>query len=57
MLKAIKAKKFEAGDARFAIVASQYNERYVDAMLQAAKAELEGAGARRCAGGARARRL
>ena len=46
MLKLIKARAFRAGDARFAIVASQYNERYVDAMLGAAKAELEGAGAK-----------
>ncbi len=46
MLKAIKAKKFRAGEARFAIVASQYNGRYVDSMLEAAKAELEGAGAK-----------
>jgi 6,7-dimethyl-8-ribityllumazine synthase len=46
MLKQIKSKKFRAGEARFAIVASQYNARYVDAMLQAAKEELERAGAR-----------
>jgi 6,7-dimethyl-8-ribityllumazine synthase len=46
MLKTIKARKFRAGDARFAIVASQYNARYVDAMLEAAKEELERAGAR-----------
>jgi 6,7-dimethyl-8-ribityllumazine synthase len=46
MLKPIKAKAFQAGEARFAIVASQYNARYVDAMLEAAKAELERAGAR-----------
>jgi 6,7-dimethyl-8-ribityllumazine synthase len=45
MLKAIKAKTFRAGDARFAIVASQYNGRYVDAMVEAAQAELERAGA------------
>ena len=45
MLKAIKARKFRAGDARFAIVASQYNARYVDSMLEAAKEELERAGA------------
>jgi 6,7-dimethyl-8-ribityllumazine synthase len=46
MLKPIKAKTFRAGDARFAIVASQYNARYVDAMLEAAKAELKQAGAK-----------
>jgi len=46
MLKAIKAKTFRAGDARFAIVASQYNARYVDSMLEAAIAELEQAGAK-----------
>ena len=46
MLKPIKAKAFRAGDARFAIVASQYNARYVDAMLEAATDELERAGAR-----------
>jgi 6,7-dimethyl-8-ribityllumazine synthase len=46
MLKAIKSRVFRAGDARFAIVASQYNASYVDAMLQAAKAELEHAGAK-----------
>ena len=46
MLKPIKAKTFRAGDARFAIVASQYNARYVDAMLQGATEELDRAGAR-----------
>jgi 6,7-dimethyl-8-ribityllumazine synthase len=46
MLRAIKSRRFQAGDARFAIVAAQYNGRYVDAMLEAAKAELEGAGAK-----------
>lgn len=45
MLKPIKAKTFRAGSARFAIVASQYNARYVEAMLEAAKAELKRAGA------------
>lgn len=45
MLKAIKTRTFRAGDARFTIVASQYNGRYVDAMVDAAKAELERAGA------------
>jgi 6,7-dimethyl-8-ribityllumazine synthase len=46
MLKTIAAKKFKAGEARFAIVASQYNARYVDSMLEAAKAELDAAGAK-----------
>jgi len=46
MLKTIAAKKFKAGEARFAIVASQYNARFVDSMLEAAKAELESAGAK-----------
>ena len=45
MLKPIKARAFQASGARFAIVASRYNERYVDAMVAAAKAELERAGA------------
>ena len=46
MLKPVQAKTFQAGKARFAIVASQYNGRYVDAMVQAATAELTGAGAK-----------
>jgi 6,7-dimethyl-8-ribityllumazine synthase len=46
MLKPIKARMFRAGEGRFAIVASQYNGRYVEAMLAAAKVELEGAGAK-----------
>ena len=46
MLKTIKAGTLRAGNARFAIVASQYNARYVDAMLRAAKAELKQAGAK-----------
>ena len=45
MLKRIKAKKIKATGGRFAIVASEYNRRYVDAMLRAAKAELLRAGA------------
>lgn len=40
MLKANKSKSFRASGARFAIVASQYNGRYVDAMVGAAQAEL-----------------
>lgn len=46
MLKPIKSKSFRAGNARFAIVASQYNARYVDAMVRAARAELKRAGAK-----------
>ncbi|HOX57581.1 MAG TPA: 6,7-dimethyl-8-ribityllumazine synthase [Candidatus Paceibacterota bacterium] len=46
MLKPIKSRRFRAGDARFAIVASRYNGRYVDSMLRAAAAELKRAGAR-----------
>jgi 6,7-dimethyl-8-ribityllumazine synthase len=46
MLKAIKAKTVRAGNARFAIVASRYNGRYVNSMLRAAQAEFKQAGAR-----------
>ena len=44
MLKKIDRKKFAARDGRFAIVASTYNARYVDAMLRAARAEILRAG-------------
>ncbi len=44
MLKALKPIKLRAAGAEFAIVASQYNARYVDAMLKAARAELKRAG-------------
>jgi 6,7-dimethyl-8-ribityllumazine synthase len=44
MLKQVKAKKITARGAHFAIVASRYNARYVDAMLRAAKAEILRAG-------------
>jgi 6,7-dimethyl-8-ribityllumazine synthase len=47
MLKPIKTKKLQAGDARFVIIASRYNARYVDAMVRAAKGELRRAGAGR----------
>ena len=44
MLKAIKSKRFQAKEGRFAIVASRYNARYVDSMVRAATAELKQAG-------------
>jgi 6,7-dimethyl-8-ribityllumazine synthase len=46
MLKDIKSRRLRAGEGRFAIVASRYNGRYVDAMVRAAKVELTHAGAR-----------
>jgi 6,7-dimethyl-8-ribityllumazine synthase len=46
MLKIVKRKSFDASKASFAIVASQYNARYVDAMLEAAREELKTAGAK-----------
>jgi 6,7-dimethyl-8-ribityllumazine synthase len=46
MLKPIKSNVLQAADAAFAIVASQYNARYVDAMLRAAQAELRRARAK-----------
>jgi len=46
MLKTVKRRSHRTTDASFAIVASEYNSRYVDAMLQAAKAELKQAGAK-----------
>ena len=45
MLKRIKAAKVRTVGGRFAIVASEYNPRYVEAMVRAAKAELQQAGA------------
>lgn len=45
MLKTIKARILRAGNGRFAIIASQYNGRYVNSMLRAAKAEFKQAGA------------
>ena len=45
MLKKVKATKQTNEGGRFAIVASRYNELYVDAMLHAARVELEQAGA------------
>src|SRR5436190_1926712 len=46
MLKKIKRNSIRAAEAVFAIVASRYNARYVDAMLQAATAELKRARAK-----------
>lgn len=45
MLQQLTKRKVRMKDARFAIVASNYNPRYVDAMVRAAKAELGRAGA------------
>lgn len=45
MLTKVKSTKHKANGNAFAIVASQYNALYVDAMLNAAKAELKRAGA------------
>src|SRR5574341_1441192 len=47
MLKPVRSKTFRAGDCGFAIVASQYNARYVNAMVRAAQAELRRAGVKR----------
>jgi 6,7-dimethyl-8-ribityllumazine synthase len=44
MLKPVKTRVQRAQNGSFAIVASQYNARYVDAMLKAARAELKRAG-------------
>ena len=44
MLKKVKIKSHRAAGSRFAIVASKYNSRFVDAMLRAAKAEILRAG-------------
>ena len=41
MLRQIQKKKGQVRGGTFAIVASRYNAHYVDAMVQAAKAELE----------------
>src|SRR5689334_20184143 len=41
MLKKVSRKNVSASGGRFAIVASKYNSRYVDAMLRSAKIELE----------------
>jgi 6,7-dimethyl-8-ribityllumazine synthase len=43
MLKSVKSKVSLAGNGTFAIVASRYNAEYVDAMVHAAKVELDNA--------------
>jgi 6,7-dimethyl-8-ribityllumazine synthase len=45
MLRKIPHKKMRSSGGNFAIVASRYNARYVDAMLRAAQSELKRAGA------------
>lgn len=45
MLKRVRRTTFETVGGRFAIVAAKYNGHYVDAMLRAAKQELQKAGA------------
>jgi 6,7-dimethyl-8-ribityllumazine synthase len=47
MLTPVKTRKWNARESEFAIVASRYNARYVDAMLQAAVRELKRARAER----------
>lgn len=47
MLRTNRKKNLQSDDGQFVIIASKYNARYVDAMLNAARAELKRAGAAR----------
>jgi len=47
MLKRVERTRLRVNRGRFAIVAAQYNGRYVEAMLKAARRELTRAGARK----------
>jgi 6,7-dimethyl-8-ribityllumazine synthase len=47
MLKPIQRTRTRRAEGAFAIVASKYNARYVDAMLRAARKSLVGAGAQK----------
>lgn len=46
MLRKVRRNSHEASNHRFAIVASNYNGRFVNSMLRAAQAELKRAGAK-----------
>ena len=46
MLKSVKKREATSSGGNFAIVASRYNARYVDAMLDSAQTELKRAGAK-----------
>jgi 6,7-dimethyl-8-ribityllumazine synthase len=47
MLQKTQKRNVKAGGGNFAIVASKYNARYVDAMVREAKKELQRAGAKK----------